>query len=296
MDAVYEASPLKRRHRSTKAEVEQLERQILDVLTEDNPQSVRHVFYRMTDPRLPCPVEKSEAGYIKVQNWIVLMRRAGALPYHWIVDHTRRGYHTPTYNGVADYLRSVAPFYRGDLWAQADCYCEVWAESRSIAGVLQADCEDLAVSLYPTGGFSSLTLAYEAAQQIVECTADDKPVVIFYVGDYDPAGVLIDIAIERELRRHLPKSIDLDFRRLAITPAQIAEYGLPGKPRKEGDRRALHIQETVEAEAMPAAILRALVRGEVEALLPPRALAIAKLVEVEEREFLHRLAGGILRK
>ena len=36
MDAVYEASPLKRR-RMTKAEVEQLEAQILDVLAEDNP-------------------------------------------------------------------------------------------------------------------------------------------------------------------------------------------------------------------------------------------------------------------
>ncbi len=49
MDAVYEASPLKRR--MTKAEVEQLEAQILDVLAEDSQQSVRHVFYRMTENR-----------------------------------------------------------------------------------------------------------------------------------------------------------------------------------------------------------------------------------------------------
>ena len=197
----------------------------------------------------------------------------------WIVDHTRRGYHTPTYGSRAEYLEHVARFYRGNLWAQADYYCEVRAESRSIAGVLQADCEDLAVSLYPTGGFSSLTLAYEAAQQI-EALAGDKPLVILYVGNYDPAGVLIDVALEKELRTHLPGHINLNFRRLAVTPEQIAEYDLPGKPRKEGDRRALHIQETVEAEAMPAAILRDLVRGEVEALLPPRALEIAKLAGV----------------
>jgi hypothetical protein len=69
-----------------------------------------------------------------------------------------------------------------------------------------------------------------------------KPVKIFYIGDYDPAGVLIDVALEHELRKHL---IDwnLDFRRIAITKEQIAEYDLPGKPRKEGDCRARHIEE-----------------------------------------------------
>jgi hypothetical protein len=37
-------------------------------------------------------------------------------------------------------------------------------ESRSIAGVVQQrDCQELAVSLYPAGGFSSITFAYEAA-------------------------------------------------------------------------------------------------------------------------------------
>lgn len=48
------------RLRRTKAQMGQLGRQIVRVLLEDRPQSVRHVFYRMTDPRLPEPVEKSE--------------------------------------------------------------------------------------------------------------------------------------------------------------------------------------------------------------------------------------------
>src|SRR4051812_22329586 len=53
---------------------------------------------------------------------------------------------------------------RGDLWRQSDFYCEVWTESRSIAGVVEDDCRELAVSLYPAGGFSSLTLAYQSAE------------------------------------------------------------------------------------------------------------------------------------
>lgn len=61
-----------------------------------------------------------------------------------------------------------------------------WVEPRSIAGVVQADCEELGVSLYPAGGFSSITLAYEAARNInQECDRGAKPATIFYVGDYD---------------------------------------------------------------------------------------------------------------
>src|SRR5262245_15412680 len=94
-EAVYGASTIKR-DRRTKARVDQLDRQIKDVLREDHPQSVRHVFYRMTDPRLPEPVEKSDRGYRHVQRRIVEMRRAGALSYRWISDASRQGYHTST--------------------------------------------------------------------------------------------------------------------------------------------------------------------------------------------------------
>ena len=109
-----------------------------------------------------------------------------------------------------------------------------------------------------------------------------KQANVIYIGDYDPAGVLIDRSIEAELCRHLqgidrddeelrdqlieaakigifpdlPRTIDLQFHRLAITEEQIAEFDLPTKPRKATDRRAQHVKATVEAEAMPAATLR----------------------------------------
>jgi hypothetical protein len=254
----------------------------MDVLRADHPQSVRHVFYRLTDPRLPEPVEKSERGYRHVQHRIVTLRRDGALPYGWITDATRRGYFTPTYSDAREFVRTVASLYRADLWRNADCYCEVWCESRSIAGVIEDDCRDLAVSLYPAGGFSSLTLAYEACEHI-DAVHDGRDVIVFYVGDYDPAGVLIDVAIERELRRHLKPSVNLSFKRIAITLPQIVAHDLPGKPRKDSDRRAPHIRQTVEAEALPANVMRRMLRDAVEELLPLGALAAAKAAEESER-------------
>ena len=72
--------------------------------------------------------------------------------------------------------------------------------------------------------------------------------------------MLIDLALERELRTHLRDFIHLNFERLAITPDQIATFDLPTKPRKAGDRRSPGVAETVEAEAMPARILRDILR------------------------------------
>lgn len=294
MSGTYQAGPIKRRRR-TRGEVEQLEEQILAVLREDHPQSVRHVFYRMTNPRLPEPVEKSDRGYSQVQDRITKLRRAGLLPYGWITDATRRGYHTVTYRTAAEALRSWQGRYRGDLWMEAGAYVEVWCESRSIAGVIQDVCEELAVSLYPAGGFTSLTLAFQSAEYINQVAAGGLPVVVIYIGDYDPAGVLIDAKIEQELRTHLHPTVDLTFERIAITPDQIEAYNLPTKPRKAGEKRAQHIRETVEAEAMPAWMMRDLLRARVEAFLPSGALEAARAAEESERALIGWAAAELER-
>jgi hypothetical protein len=149
---IYPAGQIKRRRR-TKAQVEQLNEQIVGVLRADHPQSIRHIFYRMTDPRLPEPVEKTDAGYEQVQARLVKLRRDGVIPYDWIADMSRRGYFVNTFSGAGDFVRRMHGLYRSDLWAGADHYVEVWVESRSIASVIQQDCEELAVSLYPCAGF-----------------------------------------------------------------------------------------------------------------------------------------------
>jgi hypothetical protein len=124
------------------------------------------------------------------------------------------------------------------------------------------------------------------------------------VGDYDPAGVLIDRDIERKLRGHLDEagiSNPLIFHRIAITPDQIVEHDLPTKPRKEGDKRARHVLKTVEVEALPARILRELLRETVEAFLPEGPLTVAKVAEASERgqadliEVARRLESGQIR-
>ena len=284
----YRAGPIKRVRR-TAARVAQLDRQIIEVLRQEPRQSVRHIFYRMTDPRLPEPVEKSDRGYRHVQERCVALRRSGAIPYTWIADMSRQGYYVDTFSGASDFVERMAGLYRADIWADADYRCEVWAESRSIASVLLKDCRELAVDLFPCGGFSSLSFVHEAASQ--HNNSDDwRPLQIFFIGDYDPAGVLIDRSLEKEMRQHLSDDIELRFERIGINLDQIEEFSLPTKPRKESDARSQHIAFTVEAEAMPAGIMRQILREKVEALLPENALAVARVAEQSERAHLLEMA------
>lgn len=286
--ASYGARTIKRFRRS-KDESETLNQQIIDALAADHPQSVRHVFYLMTNPRLAAPVEKSDRGYRHVQMRCVKLRREGRIPYGWIADATRMGFFTDTFNGAGDFVRRMAGHYRANVWEMATARCEVWVESRSIAGVILQTCRDLAVSLYPSGGFASLSFLYDTAQT-VNAEDDGRPLIVFYIGDYDPAGVLIDKKIEEELRLHLDPGVDMRFERIGITPFQIELYDLPTKPRKEGDKRSPEVEHTVEAEAMPASLLRDLLRRRIEKLLPADALRIAKVAEESEREGLRTMA------
>ena len=76
--------------------------------------------------------------------------------------------------------------------------------------------------------------------------------------------------------------MEVIFRRIAITEEQVVEYDLPDKG--DGERR-------VEGEAMPAGILRQILRNEVEALLPRNELRVAKIAEDSERDWLRKMAA-----
>ena len=158
-EQVYGASTIKRPRRTDK-QVEQLDRQIILALRGDYPQSVRHVFYLMTNPRLDEPVEKSDRGYRHVQHRIVELRKAGIMPYGWITDASRHGYFTATYNNAAEYIKTMASGYRSNLWKDSPFRCEKWVESRSIPGILLKDSRYYAATNYPAVRLSRLSVSY----------------------------------------------------------------------------------------------------------------------------------------
>jgi hypothetical protein len=85
------------------------------------PMTVRQAFYQATVRGI---VEKSEAGYNKVQTDLVQMRRSGMLPYGWLADNTRWQRKPRSFGGIEEALKNCAEFYRKDLWRQAESYVD----------------------------------------------------------------------------------------------------------------------------------------------------------------------------
>lgn len=280
------------RERRTKADMEIFRDQLCLVAEEGKPQSIRHIFYVMTNPRLAGHVSKDDSGYKKIQTELVKLRRSGRVKYDWITDSTRRCHYTRTYDGAGSAIQTAWYSYRQNIWEQTEKYCELWCESRSIAGVLEEIARELAVPLYPTGGFSSLTLAHSAAESILE-DYDGREVTIFHVGDYDPSGVIIREKVEEELRLHLSGRVDFKFIPLAITEDQIRAHDLPTNERKPKEKRRPEIVRTCEAEAMPAGMIRDLVRKSIESLIPSRLLETVKAAEESEKDAILDLSNYV---
>ena len=86
---------------------------------------------------------------------------------------------------------------------------------------------------------------------------------------------------------------EIHFRRLAVNPEQINTLSLPSRPAKASDSRAKSFSgATVEAEAIPVAIMQQIVREAIEEFIDPRLLHLSEIAGKSERELLLRWASA----
>jgi len=285
-DPAYLASPIKR-HRATKTEVEARRESLLDIVKAMRPMTVRQVFYQATVRGL---VEKSEAGYSKVQTDLVLLRKAGVVPYNWLADNTRLQRKPVTYDSVQEALEETARFYRKHLWADADAYVEVWLEKDALSGVVYPVTAEYDVPLMVARGYASLSCLHGAAEYMREL---DVPIYIYHLGDYDPSGVNAGEKIEQTLREMAPEA-DITFQRIGVTPDQIEEWDLPTRPTKATDSRAKGFGNiSVELDAIEPGLLRTLVELAIQRHLPQDQLQVLKAAEASERELITSLVDAM---
>src|SRR5215471_5645868 len=102
----YDASHVKRR-RATKKEMEERAEFLIDYASEHGPVTVRQLYYQAEVHGVPG-IDKTDAGYDKVQRQVLDLRRAGRLPYDQIADLTRWMRKPRTYDGVEAALQATA--------------------------------------------------------------------------------------------------------------------------------------------------------------------------------------------
>jgi predicted HicB family RNase H-like nuclease len=261
--------------------MDELRAVIYDVVSKNQPMTVRQVFYQLVSLGA---IGKTENEYKStVVRLLGLMRREHELPFNWIADNTRWMRKPRTYSGMKEALEETVRTYRRALWDEQNAYVEVWLEQDALAGILYEETWAWDVPLMVARGYSSLPYLYEAAQVIQHC---GKSTYLYYFGDLDPSGLDITRVVEKDIRGFAPGA-EVYFERVAVTSEQIARWKLPTRPTKKTDSRSKGFKgESVELDAIPPRSLRELAATSITKHIEPMLLDSSRRTEKAERKSL----------
>ena len=265
---------------ATKREMHERQEALIEIVNDVMPCTVRQVYYQAT---VRGVVDKTEAGYDKVQRALVDLRRSGRIPYRNITDNTRWQIKPRTFDSAHDALEQTARLYRRAVWSDVDAYVEVWLEKDALAGVVEPVTSKYDVPLMVARGFSSLSFLHVSGEDIA---ALEKPAYIYHLGDHDPSGVCAAHKIEQTLREFAPDA-EIHFERLAVLPRQIRKWHLPSRPTKKSDSRAKKFNgDSVELDSIHPDTLRAIVEDAITQHLPSDQMRVLEVAEESERDIL----------
>jgi len=235
----------------------------LNILEEENPMTIRQLFYRLVSVG---QLANNRGEYQRVSRVMTKARDDGRCSYAWIVDRSRPEYRPNVFEDPSEYASTVKRAYRKDYWAAQPNYCEVWTEKDAIIGSIEDVTNELGVTVRVGRGFLSTTKAHEIAARFDEI---EKPITVFYLGDHDPSGRMIESDLAERVRGY---GAVFAIQRLAIFAADIREFRLPPLRVKPTDSRAAgflkkYSNRCVELDALPPKELRRRIRDAVHQLL-----------------------------
>ena len=119
-----------------------------------------------------------------------------SMSHSWITDGSSTVCGFSRYAGADEFAQTVASRYRHDYWAEADESVQIWVKKDAMVGVVRPVTDEFGLDLYVTRGFASVTNLQEAAEELMD---EERPVYIYLLTDYDPAGLSIADKVSDEL-------------------------------------------------------------------------------------------------
>jgi hypothetical protein len=164
----------------------------------------------------------NKANMQRVYRLLREAREEGWINWNWIVDETRKLERKPSWDNPAQFVECVNRSYRRDFWDQQPIRCEVWSEKGTVRGVLAPVLDHYGVGFRVMHGFSSATSINDVAE-----SDNDRPLIVLYVGDWDPSGLWMS---ERDLPERLERygGDHVSLKRIALTRPSV--WRLPSFP------------------------------------------------------------------
>ena len=205
------------------------------------PLTLRQVFYRLV---VGEQIEKTENGYARLCEVCNRARRGGFIEFDGIRDDgptIQAGFDFTDANDLANFMIDISTGARMDLQSFQDRRVWVWCEAQGMVPQLTSVVHKYGVSVVSSGGFDSLTMKHDMAQQL------NEDCVVLHLGDHDPSGVHIFSSLADDICQ---LGANAEFIRLAVTPEQVEEMQLPTAPPKKTDNRSFSGDLTTQCEAI----------------------------------------------
>jgi hypothetical protein len=255
-----------------------------EILREIQPASVRAVCYQLFVRKLLASMAKNETN--KVSTQLTWAREQGYLPWDWIVDESRATEYAGTDASPEAFFASLQDCYRKDRWAFQPRRVEVWSEKGTVRGTLAPVLHEYGIDFRVLHGYGSATVVHQAAAQSRQLA---QPLLVFYVGDWDPSGLHMS---EEDLPSRLERYGGyIELRRVALDHLDIRDPDLPGfaaadkvKDPRHGWFVANHGHRCWELDALNPAVLRARVEDAILEVIDWPTWEQAARVDEEERQ------------
>jgi len=250
------------------------------------PISGRGIGYKLFIARLTTAMAKPVMQ--RVYRLLKEARERGIIPWDWIVDETREIEQPARWDDPAAYVRAVARSYRRDYWQQQPVRVQVWSEKGTVRGVLGPVLDRYGVGFLPVHGFNGATTMHDVC-----IDADDRPLIILYVGDYDPSGLCMsEIDLPKRFEKYGGDHVFL--KRIALTEEHLSDLpSFPAADKKKDPRYRWFVENygerCWELDALDPNDLRDLVEAAINAEIEPDAWARCSTVEAAEQESLRHV-------
>jgi hypothetical protein len=195
------------------------------------------------------------------------------------------------YTPSSDVFPDLPEGYDVDAPSIAEPYAiEIWVEKSTVNDILLPIARRHGVTVVSGLGELSLTLVDRLIERVGE---HGRKTRIFYISDYDPAGVNMPCSIARKIELYIRRDdLDLDIRLhpLVMTSDQIERYDLPRIPIKDTESRKGKFEERFGEGGVELDALEAIHPGEL-ARIVSEAIAVYRQPAERVREEIESAAA-----
>lgn len=248
------------------------------------PLTLRQVFYRLV---VMAVIGKTEKEYKRLGEILNRARRGDLISFDAIRDDGVVERRPATYSRIDDVLTTFVnhiELLQIERQAGQERELRVWCEAAGMVPQLERVAAPYGIAVMSSGGFDSVTIKHNVGKRL----AEGGPLTVLHLGDFDPSGVHIFSSLAEDVTAFAEAyGGDVEFERIAVTPAQVEEYQLPTAPPKPTDNRRFSGNSTTQCEAFDpatlAVILQVAIDQRFDAEAYSRALSREQEIKAELR-------------